>query len=151
VLAHIPQPYLYDFSELRGPVVTEHGTFGHPYLDHYFTDAERRAYFVRVGGALAGFTLTRELGDGSREMREFFVLRRHRHRGTGRVAALLTLRRHPGPWTPTYDHANSAAAYFWTPVAAEAATTVDREARLLPDVPYATTRLRFTVAPPPSS
>ncbi|GGP14067.1 GNAT family N-acetyltransferase [Nonomuraea glycinis] len=105
------QLYLHDFSEVRELDVTPHGTFTFPYLDHYFTEEDREACFIAANGVLAGFGMTRRLkDDGSREMSEFFVLRRHRRRGVGRAAALQVLRRHPGQWRLSFNHANEAAA-----------------------------------------
>lgn len=35
VVANLLQLYLYDFSELAGWSINEHGLFNYPYLDHY--------------------------------------------------------------------------------------------------------------------
>lgn len=152
VLARLLQLYLYDFSAWRPQDITAQGTFGYRYFDAYFTEPSREACLIRVGGALAGFTMTRELPDGEREMSEFFVLRGHRRHGTGRLAALHTLRRHPGRWVLDFDHANHVAARFWPQVAAEATEsaggTVSREDHYPPAVAHAVACLRFSVAPP---
>lgn len=146
VLGNLLQLYLHDFSELRQLEVTPQGVFAYPYLDHYFSDIGREACFIKVDDSLAGFSMTRRLEDGSREMSEFFVLRRHRCRGAGRVAALKVLRRHPGSWRLSFDHANRAACRFWPGlVAAAAEGPVQIEERIPPAVEHAVTCLRFRV------
>jgi predicted acetyltransferase len=140
------QLYLYDFSELRGNDVTPHGTFVYRFLDYYFTEDDREACFITVDGILAGFSMTRRLDDGVREMSEFFVLRRHRRAGAGRTAAHQVFRRHPGDWTLIFDHANHNAARFWPGVVTVAADgPVHRQDRHPPDVTYPGTWLRFRI------
>ena len=144
VLANLIQLYLYDFSEIRGDDLTAHGTFTYRYLDHYFTEDTREACFITADGTLAGFTMTRRLDDGIREVSEFFVVRRHRRHGTGQAAAHQMFRRHPGPWQLAFDHANHPAARFWPRVITSIADgPIHRTDRHPPDVAYPGTWLRF--------
>ena len=146
VLANLIQLYCYDWSEIRGYDLTADGTFTYRYLDHYFTVDTREACFITVGGALAGFTMTRRLEDGTREVSEFFVVRHHRRHRTGQAAAHQMFRRHPGPWQLAFDHANHAAAQFWPRVTASIADgPVHRTERYPPDVAYPGTLLRLYV------
>jgi predicted acetyltransferase len=146
VLANLLQLYCYDFSEFDGEELTPHGTFTYRYLDHYFTDDDREACLITADGRLAGFTMTRRLEDGARSVAEFFVVRRHRRLGVGRTAAHQMLRRHPGRWQLSFDHANQAAARFWPGVVAEIAEgPVDSNDAYPPEVVRAETVLRFRV------
>jgi predicted acetyltransferase len=148
VLANLIQLYRYDFSEIRGYDLTAHGTFTYRYLDHYFTEDTREACFITADSALAGFTMTRRLDDGTREVSEFFIVRRHRRHGIGRAAAHLMLRRHPGPWQLAFDHANHSAARFWQHVTSTIADgPIHRTDRYPPDVAYPGTWLRLHVRP----
>ena len=123
VLANLIQLYCYDFSEIRGDDLTAHGTFVYRYLDHYFVEDAREACFITAGGALAGFTMTRRLDDGTREVS-----------------------RHPGPWQLSFDHANHPAARFWPRVTASIADgLVQRTDRYPPAVAYPGTLLRLHV------
>ncbi len=146
VLANMIQLYQHDFAEIRDQSLTRHGTFTYPYLDHYFTEPGREAYFIEVAGGLAGFALARADvdEDGSWNVAEFFVARGHRRRGVARAAARLLFDRHPGEWTLSFDHANAAAGAMWRSIAAAVAdgpvTEVDRAE------PVPSTRLRFRVA-----
>lgn len=148
VLANLIQLYRYDFSEIRGYDLTAHGTFVYRYLDHYFTEHTREACFITADDALAGFTTTRRLDGGIREVSEFFVVRRHRRHGIGQTAAHQMFRRHPGPWQLAFDHANHPAAQFWPRVTASIADgPVQRTDRYPPDVAYPGTWLRLHVQP----
>jgi predicted acetyltransferase len=146
VLANLIQLYCYDFSEIRGYDLTAHGTFVYRYLDHYFTEDSREACFITADGALAGFTMTRRLADGLREVSEFFVARRYRRHGVGQTAAHQMFRRHPGPWQLAFDHANYPAAQFWPRVTASIADgPVQRTDRYPPDVTHPDSWLRLVV------
>ncbi|WP_020667374.1 GNAT family N-acetyltransferase [Amycolatopsis nigrescens] len=149
VLANLVQFYQYDFSEIRDLELTRHGTFTYRYLDPYFTEDAREAYFITVDGELAGFAMARHDADedGSWNVAEFFVVRRHRRRGVARDAARQLFSKHPGPWTLSFDHGNPAAAALWRSVAGSVATgTVTESDRYPPDTDVAITRLRFHVA-----
>ena len=111
VLRHLLELYRYDFSEFDDADVGAHGEFGYRYLDHYWTDPERRPLLFRTAGRWSGFALVRT-GDPN-DMAEFFVLRKYRRTGIGREAAREVLRRFPGPWTVRQLLANSAATEFW--------------------------------------
>ena len=116
VLERLLQLYRYDMAPYRGYELDEHGTIPYRYLDHYFLHADREACFVRHGGNLAGFTMTRALEGGERDVAEFFVVRHHRRCGVGARAApcsaaipesgcspsMLPMRRRPrsGPSSP---------------------------------------------------
>ncbi|GAB2982735.1 GNAT family N-acetyltransferase [Saccharothrix stipae] len=145
VLVNLIQLYQHDFSEIRDLPLSRHGTFGYPYLDHYFTEPAREAYFIEVGGGLAGFALARGDvdDDGSWNVAEFFVVRGHRRRGVAREAARRLFARHPGVWTLSVDHANPVAAAFWRSVIASVATGGVGEVDRVEPVP--STRLRFRV------
>ena len=119
VLVNLMQLYRYDLSEFRGYELSEHGTFIYRYLDHYWVEPGRHAFFVKVDGRLAGFALAREV-DGEYEVAEFFVARRHRRGGVGRQAALLLFARLPGRWSLFHDDANEPAGRFWSQVVAQA-------------------------------
>jgi predicted acetyltransferase len=63
------------------------------------------SFFVRVDGVLAGFALVRNdaffAGEGTRDISEFFILRRHRRRGVGTEVARPVFDRYPGKWEVT--------------------------------------------------
>ncbi|MFE2377623.1 GNAT family N-acetyltransferase [Streptomyces sp. NPDC059398] len=149
VLARLLQLYLYDFSEFRPAELSAQGTYEYRYFDHYFTgSADREAYLITAADRLAGFALARrdvEGDEGTWNISEFFVVRRHRRRGVAREAARLLFQRHPGPWTLSYLSANAPAASLW-PAVADAVSpgpVVRTEGQPSDD----TTLLRFHVHP----
>jgi predicted acetyltransferase len=111
VVRRLMEFYAYDWSELDGRDVDEHGEFGYPWLDHYWTEANRHAFLIRVDGKLAGFALVRQ--EQRTEMAEFFILRGYRRRGAGAASAAKLFRRFPGPWEVTQRLTNPAATAFW--------------------------------------
>ena len=122
VLARLLQLYRHDFSAFRHDEVAEDGTFAYRFLDAYFLEPEREAWFIRHAGDLAGFAMTRTTPGGATEVAEFFVLRAHRRAGVGRRAAGELFCGRPGRWEVAFDVANEKAARFWPAVVASATT-----------------------------
>jgi predicted acetyltransferase len=114
VLRRLLELYRYDFSEFDGADVDPHGEFGYRFLDHYWTDSDRRALLFRTAGRWSGFALVR-IGEPN-DMAEFFVLRKYRRSGVGREAAQEVLRQVPGSWTVRQQLTNPAATAFWRKV-----------------------------------
>lgn len=111
--------YLYDFSEFVGNDVDEYGVYGDEYLDLYWTDATRSAWFVKVLDKLAGFVLVNEhiLVEGNeRSIAEFFVMRKYRRQGVGNKAALQVFDRLPSKWEVRVIDRNLPAQLFWRKV-----------------------------------
>jgi predicted acetyltransferase len=104
----------HDFSEIDGRDLGPHGEYGYRYLDHYWTEPDRHPFLVRVDGHLAGVVLVRA-GD-PHQFGEFFIVRKYRRLGTGRLAASETFRRFPGSWLVHEIAGNDAAALFWRAV-----------------------------------
>ena len=145
VLANLLQLYRYDFSPIRGFELTEHGTYVYRFLDAYFTEPDRQAWFIRHAGRLAGFAMARLMPDGRNEVTEFFVVRAHRRSGVGRRAAESLFQQRPGRWEVAYDVANREAAGFWPPaVAAAARGPVEHREEAPPDRTYRQLVLRFS-------
>ncbi len=145
VLANLLQLYIYDFSPIRGFELTEHGTYVYRFLDAYFTEPDRQAWFIRHDGRLAGFAMARLMPDGFNEVAEFFVVRAHRRARVGRRAAAALFGQCPGRWEVAYDVANREAAAFWPPAVAAAATSpVEHREEGPPDRMYRQMLLRFS-------
>jgi predicted acetyltransferase len=115
VLRRLLQLYHYDFSELTGEDLDEHGEFAHHYLDHYWTDPASHPLLIRHEGRLAGFALVRT--EPVNDIAEFFVIRKYRRAGVGREAARRVFAMFPGAWQVRQLHDNDAATAFWRAVA----------------------------------
>jgi predicted acetyltransferase len=111
VMRHLLELYLHDFSELDGSEVDDHGLYGYRYLDHYWTEDDRRPFLFLVDGRWAGFALIR-LGNPN-DIAEFFVLRKYRGRGIGKMAARDLFGRFPGAWQVRQIATNLSATTFW--------------------------------------
>jgi predicted acetyltransferase len=145
VLANLVQLYRYDFSPIRDFELTEHGAFVYRFLDLYFVDDGRTAWFIRHRGRLAGFAMVLVEPDGTSEVAEFWVARNHRRSGVGRAAAHMVFALRPGRWEVAIDLANDEAVSFWPPVVDAAAIgTVERTAVGPPERTHRQTVLRFS-------
>jgi len=120
VLRRLLELCQHDYSEFNGEDVDEHGLFGYPYLDHYWTDSGRYAFLVRMSGKLAGFVLVCERypcdGGLFYSMAEFFILRKYRCQGIGQSVAFMVFDRYPGVWQVSQEKTNLPAQAFWQKV-----------------------------------
>ena len=121
VLRQLMELYRHDFSEWDDSDVDEQGFFGSPYLDRYWTEPDRYPFLIRADGRLAGFVLLSRrshlVPQGSAMVvAEFFVMRKYRHQGVGRHAAIAAFDRFPGAWEVGQMAANTGAQAFWREV-----------------------------------
>jgi predicted acetyltransferase len=120
ILRHLLQLYLYDFTEFDGDDVDEHGLYHYSYLDHYWTEADRHPYLVRVAGKIAGFALVRveedDAGVPYADMAEFFILKKYRGQGVGQAVAFHLFDLYPGKWEVSEIARNLPAQAFWRKV-----------------------------------
>jgi len=147
------QLYVHDFSEHwagtdRGELQDDGRFPDYPGLDRYWSEPERSAWLIRVGGHLAGFALlsasSHSGAPADHDMAEFFVVRKHRRGGVGFAAASQLIRPRPGQWEIAVARANAGALAFWRGVAR--AMSTDVEERDLNDDCWNGAILRFVVA-----
>lgn len=124
ILANLLEKYNYEFSQWDGRYVNELGLFGYRYLDYYWNEENRWAYFIRADGRLAGFVLVNAHPEApDREMdfsvAEFFVMYRYRRAGVGSCAAKAAFDLHRGRWQVKYHPKNTGSAAFWNRVVQE--------------------------------
>lgn len=129
MIERLAQLERHDLSEFRGYTPDADGVFAFDALPSFFGEPDRRAYLIRSGPTLAGFTLTRGLADGATSIFAFFVVRALRRRGVGHRAALELLRLRPGPWGIAFQEENPGAARFWRRVATACVGSAWREER----------------------
>jgi predicted acetyltransferase len=118
VLRRLMQLYLYDFATIARWDIGGDGLYGNAErIEGFWTDPGMSAFLIRADGALAGFALVRErayfAGAGTRDISEFFVLRRHRKRGVGERAARRLFDLFPGRWEVAELASNAEAQAFW--------------------------------------
>ncbi|HXK50010.1 MAG TPA: GNAT family N-acetyltransferase [Clostridiales bacterium] len=124
ILGHLLELYNYDFSEFEDSDVNALGLYGYSYLDCYWTDDRRYAYFIKVDGKLAGFVMVCDYCYVSKDkntlfLSEFFVMRKYRRKGIGETAAKKVFLKHKGKWELTMHPENKGALRFWEKVVTE--------------------------------
>lgn len=117
ILEQMFQYYLYDMSQFAGWPISVNGTYTYPddLLPPYWEDANHHPYFIVSEGEFAGFSLIRPspMDDQIWDMGQFFVLRKFRGKGVGRLAFTQSLSGRPGPWHVRVLPSNVSAYQFW--------------------------------------
>jgi len=124
VIQNLVQLYTHDFSEYwRGTTrgnLLPNGLFEAYPLEEYWTRGDWPALLVWCDGILTGFSLINNKGhlDGpiDRNMAEFFILRKYRGLGVGRLAAEAIFNQYPGMWQVAVTRKNIPAGVFWRKV-----------------------------------
>ena len=121
ILQNLLQLYTHDFSEFwagtdKGDLQAD-GRFANYPLEQYWTNANWSALTIECDGVLAGFAFVNDRVHSGEQvdhnMAEFFILRKHRGRGVGRIAAEMIFSKHPGSWEVAVARKNVAALSFW--------------------------------------
>ncbi len=118
VLRQLMELYAYDFSEFDDADVNKHGFYGYPYFDYYWTEAARHPFFIKVDGNLAGFVLINDYcyvvkEIGAKSVAEFFVMRKYRGKGIGKIIAFQIFDKFPGKWEVIQHGNNEPSKIFW--------------------------------------
>lgn len=122
ILGNLLSLYLHDLSPYTGATPGRDGRFAYPRFDSYWTaegEAEGRVLLlITVEDELVGFVLkNRHSRLGQREqvssVVEFFVMRKWRRHGVGRIAAEALFDRFAGNWEVSHLRANAPAHAFW--------------------------------------
>lgn len=121
ILRNLLEKYDYEFSQWDKRDVNNLGLYGYQYLDHYWTEEKRWAYFILIDDKLAGFAMVIDLPevDGREadfQMAEFFVMYKYRCLGVGKQAFFKVLELHKGKWQLKRHPANIVAVKFWDKV-----------------------------------
>ena len=130
VFRNMMQMYLYDTSEFNGKDPDRHGYYDYPDLDHYWTDTGRSEegripILIQINDELAGFMLInrfsllypRDLS--TRNLADFFIMRKWRGKRIGRVIVKEIFDMHPGHWEIRQEQANVKSQQFWRTVISE--------------------------------
>lgn len=108
------------YSEFNQEDIGPYGLFSYKYLDYYWTEPERFAFFVKIDGNLAGFALGRQITRENDELinivSEFFILRKYRRKGIGMKVAHRLFAKYTGKWSVEQEAGNYPAQAFWVKV-----------------------------------
>ena len=120
-LQQLLELYQYELSDIWPQPLSAQGRYGYD-LTRHKEGTRFHAHVALREGEYAGFALVAPaavtLASGA-WMEQFFILKRHRRSGSGRVLARHVLHSHPGPWEVGQVPANFAAQAFWRKVIAE--------------------------------
>jgi len=118
ILSNLLEKYDYEFSQYDNRDVNKLGLYGYKYLDYYWTEENRYAYFIVVNGKLAGFVMVIDMPEiegteADFQISEFFVMYKYRRSGVGKNAFFQVLDKHKGRWQLRRHPKNIASVYFW--------------------------------------
>lgn len=121
ILKNLLEKYDYEFSQWDQRDVNKLGLYGYEYLDYYWTEDKRWAYFILVDDKLAGFAMVIDLPEVDNrptdfQMAEFFVMYKYRRSGVGKEAFFKVLDNHKGRWQLKRHPANLPSVHFWNNV-----------------------------------
>lgn len=124
VIRNMMELYNYDMSEFQDCDLDAHGLYGYNYLDNYWTEKERHPFIIKVDGNLSGFILVKKYGVDATEpidysIAEFFILKKYRRRGVGRIAVFNIFNKFHGIWEVKELPENRKAHVFWRKVIGE--------------------------------
>lgn len=123
ILKNLLEKYDYEFSQWDLRDVNPLGLYGYEYLDYYWNEKNRFAYFIKVDGKLAGFVMINEYPEAEDvendfQMAEFFV-HKYRKLGVGKIAACRAFDMHRGLWQLKRHPHNIPSVFFWNKVISE--------------------------------
>lgn len=123
ILKNLLEKYDYEFSQWDKRDVNKLGLYGYDYLDCYWTDKNRWAYFILAADKLAGFAMVNDYSEGNEKtdytMSEFSVLYKYRKMGVGRQAAFSVFDKFHGSWQIKMHPRNIVSIKFWNNVVSE--------------------------------
>ena len=111
-LANLLEKYNYEFSQYDKRLFDNNGLFGYKYLDSYFAESDRFAYFIYADDTLAGFALLNKYHECKRpidwSVAECFVSYNFRRQGIASEAMAQIFK---------YHVKNIASVAFWNKIA----------------------------------
>jgi len=118
ILSNLLEKYDYEFSQYDDRDVNKLGLYGYKYLDFYWTEENRWAYFITVDEKLAGLVFVTnhpEIEDTETDFSicEFFVMYKYRRKGVGKNAFFQILEKHKGRWQLRLHPKNITSVHFW--------------------------------------
>ncbi|WDV47484.1 GNAT family N-acetyltransferase [Clostridiaceae bacterium M8S5] len=117
ILKNLLEKYDYEFSWYDNRDVNALGLYGYEYLDYYWTEKNRWAYFVKVDGKLAGFVMVNDYPETNEKtdytMAEFFIMYKYRRCGVGKYVAMKVFDMFKGKWQLKRHPKNIGSVYFW--------------------------------------
>lgn len=119
VIGNLMQLYMYDFSEYTKSDVEDDGLFAaYPDLEAYWKEENHKfSYVIRKDEKYVGFVLVRFIESEERNyfsIVEFFIMKKYRRKGIGKVAVEQIFNLHKGRWEVYQMESNNRLKCFGT-------------------------------------
>lgn len=118
ILYRLLQYSLFEESISDQNEMNQEALFEYKWFEHYFTDNDREAYFIReeVTDKLLGFvminTYVQKCNQGH-SIAEFMVVPKYRRNKIGKKAAIECFEKHTGNWEVSPSYGSESAYQFW--------------------------------------
>lgn len=123
ILRNLLEKYDYEFSQWNLRDVNNLGLYGYDYLDCYWTEEKRYAFFIMVDEKLAGFVMVNDYPEADEptdySLAEFFVMFKYRRMGVGKIVANKVFELFRGKWQLKRHPHNIPSVHFWDKVISE--------------------------------
>lgn len=122
ILRNLLEKYDYEFTQYTLEDVNPLGLYGYSYLDCYWTEKKRWAFFLKADGKLAGFAMVNDYPEAGKTdycMAEFFVMFKYRRCGLGKWVAFQLFDKFKGTWQLKRHPKNLPSVAFWDKVVSE--------------------------------
>ncbi len=120
ILKNLLEKYDYEFSQYDNRDVNDLGLYGYKYLDYYWTEEKRWAFFIMVDGKRAGFAMVNDFPEADEStdysLSEFFIMYKYRRCGVGKYAAMKVFDMFHGKWQLKRHPKNIGSVHFWNDV-----------------------------------
>ncbi len=120
---NIHQKYLYEMTNYYDDVMDQKGNYQYGYFDLYFTEEQRKAYFIYVDKKLVGFVMINPYSYIDEHpdyvMAEFTVFPSYRQNHIATKVAEKIFNQYGGSWEVKYNERNIPAKCLWNKVCAK--------------------------------
>jgi predicted acetyltransferase len=118
ILRNLFEKYDYELSQYTDQDVNDLGLYGFDYLDYYWTESNRYAFFIKINNKLAGFILVNDYPairklETNYTMDSFFIMYRYRRQGIGKLSVKYILDKFKGKWQLNIIPKNKLSKDFW--------------------------------------
>ena len=122
-LWNINQKYLYEMTQYYPDEMDENGNYQYGYFDCYFTEAERKAYFILHDTVLVGFAMLNPYSyighHPDMVIAEFCIFPSYRRKHIASEAAQMILDLYSGNWEIKFNEKNTGAKKLWEKITAK--------------------------------
>ncbi len=125
---NINQKYLYEMTMYYPDVMDEYGNYHYGYFDEYFTDRNRKAFFIYNDTTMIGFVMINPYSPISHNpdytIAEFTIFPSYRKKYYAVDAVNLIFSKYHGKWEIKYNEKNIGAKKLWTGITKQYAPEV---------------------------